>query len=197
MGVFKCDCGHVGQHVLEKVRNGGCASCGCTRARNAKEAATKHGYALEDRSKRPPEYRAWGDMRSRCFGRSEDSKYYGARGITVCEEWSSFPQFYADMGPRPSPQHSLDRIDVNGSYCPENCRWATRVQQMRNVRNNIRFTFYGREKLLVEWAEISQVNPKVIYSRLYAGWPPKYAVWAAPGSYRGTQPKPWKQKETE
>ena len=191
VGVFRCDCGHVGTHMWEHVRGGKAKSCGCTKMKKMQAAATKHGYAFEDHGRRLPEYRIWVGMRTRCFGNGEDSRHYGKRGITICEQWSSFPKFYEDMGPRPSPQHSIDRIDVNGNYCPENCRWATREQQASNKRCNIRFTFYGMTKLLIDWSRISQVPRKVIYGRLHRGWPPKYAVWSPVGMYLGSGAKPW------
>lgn len=83
-----------------------------------------------------PEYWAWRRMRHRCRNpRDARYEYYGARGISVCSRWDLFANFLEDMGPRPSPKHSLDRIDGNGNYEPENCRWGTTVQQSRNRRN--------------------------------------------------------------
>jgi hypothetical protein len=83
-----------------------------------------------------PEYRTWTGMKERCYNPSADSyKNYGGRGITVCDRWrDDFPAFYADMGPRPSENHSLDRRDTDGNYEPENCRWATRSEQQKNKR---------------------------------------------------------------
>lgn len=91
---------------------------------------------LEMPLKAHPEYEVWKGMRSRCSRPSVDSfKYYGARGIRVCDRWlHSFVNFYSDMGPRPSPAHSLDRINNNGNYEPSNCRWATAREQTLNSR---------------------------------------------------------------
>lgn len=85
-----------------------------------------------------PEYRTWKSMLGRCRIKTSTSyKHYGARGISVCERWSSFENFLADMGRRPSPMHSIDRIDNDGNYEPGNCRWATTNVQSRNTRRSV------------------------------------------------------------
>lgn len=101
-----------------------------------------------------PEYVAWVSMKTRCHNpRSLNYRGYGSRGIKVCVRWlHSFANFLADMGPRPSKLHSLDRIDNDGNYNPGNCRWATHVEQQQNTRNNRRLTYNGETLCLSEWA---------------------------------------------
>lgn len=96
---------------------------------------------------------------------------YGGRGIRVCERWrNSFTAFLADMGERPSASHSLDRINTNGNYEPENCRWATRLQQNRNSRNNTLIEWNGETLCIAEWAERTGISKFVLSMRLLRGW---------------------------
>ena len=93
-------------------------------------------------------------MKSRC-NNPNNNQYsdYGGRGIRVCERWSTFENFLADMGERPTPKHSIDRIDVNGDYCPENCRWATKEEQNNNKRNCILVTYNGKTQNFKQWCK--------------------------------------------
>lgn len=110
-------------------------SCGC--AKSEKTRARNYVHGLGSEATRPPEYEVWRAMRRRTTNKNGvDYQYYGARGIKVCERWNDFVVFYADMGPRPSDGHSIDRIDVNGNYEPANCRWATALVQRHNQRRS-------------------------------------------------------------
>jgi hypothetical protein len=121
-------------------------------------------------------------MIQRCLNpRAQQYRNYGARGIRVCERWlENFENFIQDMGEKPSPQHSLDRIDNHGDYTPENCRWATRKVQARNKRNNHLITA-GQETMPISaWAERTGLRKNTIKERLRRGWDPVRAVTEAP-----------------
>lgn len=120
---------------------------------------------------RSPEYGAWRNMISRCQSpKNPRFERYGARGITVCTRWKCFGSFLADMGERPSPKHSLDRIDNDGNYEPANCRWATREQQMRNTSRTIRLPFRGQQITIGEIAEMARLPIHVAHNRFKLGW---------------------------
>lgn len=109
-----------------------------------------------------PEYGVWKAMLQRCFNpRCKDYKHYGGRGIIVCKEWGWFPQFLLDMGHRPSAKHSIERIDNNGNYKPDNCRWATQLEQMSNMRKTWRY----QGKSQKEWAVILGLTVPAIIRR--------------------------------
>lgn len=119
-----------------------------------------------------PEYRAWQTMRLRCTN-PDNAAYpdYGGRGIIVCPEWlNSVQQFVADMGPKPSPRHEIDRRDNDGPYAPWNCRWATRKVNCRNRRSNRILEFNGERLSLAEWCERLGLPRDTVHKRLAAGW---------------------------
>ena len=123
----------------------------------------RHGHS------RTEEYRIWTGMKQRCIIPKHKHRNYQGRGISVCERWQIFPNFLADMGRRPSPQHSLDRIDSNRNYEPGNVRWATRIQQNRNMRTVRRLTYNGLTLSVPEWAERLGINIATLRVRLHRG----------------------------
>jgi len=165
--ICDCDCGNQTEVYLYSLKNGDTQSCGCYNAEVSKARSTTHGFAGHDKSKRIPEYNLWCSMRRRCNSKPGDFEYpwYAGRGITYCKRWEYFPNFYEDMGQRPKGM-TLDRIDVNGNYCPENCRWATMGEQARNKTNNINLTYHGATKCLAEWAREFNIPYKRLYKRI-------------------------------
>lgn len=135
----------------------------------------RHGHRGQDRF--TPEYNSWYGMVQRCT--NPNRRYYhryGGRGISVCERWKKFENFIADMGLKPTPQHSLDRIDNDGDYTPENCRWATQSEQMRNSNIGQDLTINGVTKKVREWGAEYGIPGSTIRDRLRYGWPAKDAV---------------------
>lgn len=132
-------------------------------------------------SERPLEYHSWVAMIQRCHNpNSKDYKHYGARGIAVCDLWrSSFEAFYMAVGKRPEPHYTIERIDTNGNYEPGNVKWATRAEQTKNQRNNVKLTLRGETKTVAEWSEHPDcvVSKFTIYKRLKRGWSPEDAVF--------------------
>jgi hypothetical protein len=139
---WRCQCGTEKWSKLSRLRSGKIKSCGC------QSHPKVHGLSCT------PEYRTWAHVVERCTNPSIRSwANYGGRGINICERWRDFRNFYEDMGPKPAPRLTIERIDNEGNYEPGNCRWATYDEQARNKRNTRYVTIGGERKLLVEVAK--------------------------------------------
>lgn len=144
-------------------------------------------------------YKLWITMRDRCENPGSSSyQHYGARGIYVCGQWSSFEVFFEDMG-SPPPGHSLERIDNDGPYAPSNCRWASRTEQGRNKRNNHMLAAFGEEQCIAAWAQDPRcrVGLRTLVTRIWRGWDAESAI-SQPPAYRGQKkwlPVPSTEKE--
>jgi len=141
--LWKCDCGSEKLIRADSVKRGDIRSCGCLQRDLGGNGSLKHGYAITGQVR--PEYMGWISMKQRCYNPKHKSyKNYGGRGIRVCKRWLlSVENFLADVGDRPSPNYSIDRIDNNGNYEPKNVRWATGKIQVKNRRKYIRIKNRG------------------------------------------------------
>lgn len=168
----QCDCGNVVTVASYQLGSGNTKSCGCLQKERAAVTKTTHG--LSDSK----EYRTWQAMRTRCTNENRDNySHYGGRGIEVCSRWmNSFEAFYADMGPAPSTNHSIERNDVDGPYDPSNCRWATQKEQMRNTSRSSSVYWNGRSMTISELAELTSVDYDLLQARLARGWSVEDAV---------------------
>lgn len=168
----RCDCGVEKGVAAYSLKCGDSKSCGCLNKENRHFNTRTHGMS------KTPTYIVWTSMIARCSRKNADPLcLYLARGIDVCDRWrNSFEAFLADMGERPSDIHSIDRIDVNRDYCPENCRWATPKEQARNRRSNKTYTHDGQTMTLPEWAEKHGMAMRTLWARLNKGIPFHVAI---------------------
>jgi len=166
----KCYCGCFSIVERSKLTMSRTKSCGCLIRENVSRRNFKHGFSF--RLFVSPEYNVWRSMKFRCYNKlSKDFKRYGGRGIKVCKRWrNSFRFFISDMGLRPSPRHSIDRINNDGNYEPGNVRWASRTEQARNTATNHRLTFNGETRSMAEWSDLLGLSYFLIRSRLNSGW---------------------------
>lgn len=152
-------------------------SCGCIKSERMYESRLSHGMTNSK------EFRCWWHMKQRCTNPNNSNYHsYGGRGIVICPEWiESFQNFYADMGSAPSPKHSVDRIDTNGNYTKNNCRWATNKEQTNNMRKCRYIEYNGERKTISQWADDLGVDRSVIAKRLdRSGWNLEDAIKTSP-----------------
>lgn len=176
----KCDCGTEKELIASNLTSGMAKSCGCLIGESAKERFTKHGYRSH------PMYHRWAGMLKRCYDpKNAEYKNYGARGIKVCDRWrDSFWDYVADMGLPPSKDASVDRIDNEKDYSPENCRWATKKEQTINRRRTKMITFNGETLCIADWERKLGYSQGSLKGRIARGMTPEQAV-AVPKSRRG------------
>ena len=157
----QCDCGKITNVYEGSLIQGRTKSCGCFRKEFTGKSKTTHGL------NKTKTHLAWKNMKGRCYNpQSPAYKDYGGRGITVCESWrNSFQTFLDDMGQCPRGL-TIERIDNNGNYSPENCKWATPKEQAINKRCNVNIVYTGVMKTLSEWAKLSDIKYSTLYARL-------------------------------
>lgn len=187
--ICRCECGVTKSVYSYNMLSGYSQSCGCSSLDNMKQRkGWKHGMAGTR------EHGVWSRMIRRCHDeKCSDYQYYGGRGISVCERWrGSFLAFMTDMGPRPIGK-TLERIDNDGPYSPENCRWASMAEQGLNTRRNRVVSAFGRTMTLKETAEAYQIDYMVLFCRIRRGWPVEMAITlpVRPGvSWKNRQSEP-------
>lgn len=177
----RCDCGresNIRVYDLVQGKTTMCKQCSAS-------AAKSPGQPVSTTT----EYNTWVHINQRCHNsNNKDYKNYGGRGIFVCDLWrESYEAFIMYIGKKPTPAHTIERIDVNVGYQPGNVTWATRDEQARNKRSNVRVTINDVTKTVVEWTEdpLCGVPMKTIYKRIERGWDPREAVLTPVGMRRG------------
>jgi hypothetical protein len=167
-----CDCGNTKTIELQSLKSGKTKSCGCLHNELQANRKKKHGLCNHRL------YGIWTGMKQRCTNPKRNGyKHYGGKGITVCQEWFDFPAFYLWATANGYTEKlTLDRINPDGNYCPENCQWIPEADQNRNKTNNRLITAQGKTMLLCDWAKILGIRASVILNRIQSGWTETEAV---------------------
>ncbi len=179
-----CECGKTVTVFGGNLRNGNTRSCGCFSSETSKQNVKKAhaSNVIEDKIRDCSEYVIWKNMKARCNNDSNPAyQNYGGRGIQVCDRWSGdngFENFLADMGPRPSDEHSIDRENNDGNYEPSNCHWATDIEQANNKRNNVVHSYKGRRLTIAQLAKETNVSYFSLRWQLSKDQTPEQAVEA-------------------
>ena len=184
--LFRCDCGAEKELASTNVIQGSTRSCGCLRREVSGETQLRHGTAR--RGKKTSEYATWHNIRSRCYSpKNRSYADYGGRGIRVCDRWlngdgklSGYECFLADMKEKPTPRHTVERIDNDGPYSPDNCVWGIRRAQSRNKRTTIRVVFRGRDVALIDLCDELGLRYRRVADRMRKGWPLESALFLPP-----------------
>lgn len=158
----KCVCGEEREIMSKRLDHPPVCKCNI----NKKKREPIHGKSRER------VYKIWSSMKARCRNKASPSyARYGAKGVTLCDEWENFEIFYADMGNPPTSIHSIDRIDGTKGYFKDNCKWSTPTEQANNRKTNIHITYNGETKTISEWARKTGLSKECINHRLKTGWP--------------------------
>lgn len=160
--VCKCKCGTIKTLLGGNLRSGKSTSCGCSRIEMIQ------GYKLSEH----PLYWVYKSIQNRCYRKTDKSYHnYGGRGIKMSKSWyNSFNQFVVDMGQKPTPSHSIERLDNEKGYSKNNCKWGTPKEQGNNQRTNVILEYKGKKMNVTQWAEYLEIKRHLIYSRLKLGW---------------------------
>lgn len=166
MWTCKCDCGNVKNVLSDSLISGHVVSCGCYLKENTRARMKTHGATLNGKPTRL--YKVWDGMKARCYNKNKTYyPIYGGRGIKMCDEWHYSFEAFRDWALANGYDDTLtiDRIDVDGDYCPENCRWATIKEQSNNKRDNHYLTYNGETKTLTQWSEITGFSFSMLSTR--------------------------------
>lgn len=166
-----CDCGNTRFIKRSDILRYDNPSCGCVTTR---KQLSNPNYVPD--KKNMPEFESWRGMIERCTNKNSISyPNYGGKGIKVCEAWMDFYVFFKDLGERPKGS-TLDRKDVYGDYCKDNCRWATQAEQSRNKSNNVNLLIDGKTMCVADWCQEYNINRTTVLCRLKRGWPASKAI---------------------
>lgn len=175
---WECSCECGGRSVVSSggLTIGGTKSCGCLVKEMLPKSVTTHGMSWKI-----PEYNIWVCMRQRCNNKNNPAYHrYGGRGLKIEKRWDSFENFLADMGRRPSSQHSIERKNNNLGYSKSNCKWASAVEQGSNMRSNKWIEFKGKKQLCHQWDAQMGYNRNTVLQRLHLGWTVERAITQKP-----------------
>lgn len=164
----RCECGNTTTVSSNSLQQGRIKSCGCLRKERAREATLKHGEFTNYNTEKPRLYRIWIAMRTRCNNPNFPAYHnYGGRGISICDEWEKYENF-RDWAKNNGYEDDLTihRVDNDGDYYPENCKWVTRREQANNMRVNHLITFNGETKTMAEWSRETGINYQTLADRI-------------------------------
>ena len=172
----KCECGNYKVVRRSHLLHGNVQSCGCVILEG--RGTYKNGWRTHGLWHQNPRLcKIWNCMKDRCYNKdNEHYKDYGGRNIKICEEWKNdFANFVKWAKNNGYEEHlTIDRIDVNGDYCPDNCRWATRIEQANNKRNNIFITYRGETNTIAQWSRRTGISEDALERRYHKGWKEEY-----------------------